>query len=67
MKRSNWLLGMTAAAVLATSGMAAHAQQRTEIQMWMGLTGQGGELLTKYANDFNASQNEFRVVMSFKG
>ena len=67
MKRSNWLLSMTAAAVLATPGMTAYAQQRTEIQMWMGLTGQGGELLTKYASDFNASQNEFRVVMSFKG
>lgn len=67
MKKRNWLLSLTAAAVMATAGGSALAQQRTEIQMWMGLTGQGGELLSKYANDFNASQNEFRVVMSFKG
>jgi sn-glycerol 3-phosphate transport system substrate-binding protein len=53
--------------VASTLATAAIAQQRTEIQMWMGLTGQGGELLTKYANDFNASQNEFRVVATFKG
>jgi len=67
MKKRNWLLSMTAAAVLATTGVPAVAQQRTEIQMWMGLTGPAGELLNRYANDFNASQNEFQVVMSFKG
>jgi len=47
--------------------LPAAAQQRTEIQMWMGLTGQGGELLTKYTSEFNASQTEYRVVTSFKG
>jgi len=60
-------LGLSAAAVLATTSIGALAQQRTEIQMWMGLTGQGGELLNKYATEFNASQSEYRVVMSFKG
>lgn len=48
----------------ATSG-AAVAQ--TEIQMWMGLTGPNGELLTRFGEDFNKSQNEYRVVVSFKG
>ncbi len=48
----------------ATSG-AALAQ--TEIQMWMGLTGPNGELLTRFGEDFNKSQNEYRVVVSFKG
>ena len=38
-----------------------------EIQFWMGLTGLGGELLQKYGEDFNKTQNEYRVVVSFKG
>jgi len=61
---------VTLSAVLAFGAAAvlpAAAQQRTEIQMWMGLTGQGGELLTKYTSEFNASQTEYRVVTSFKG
>ncbi len=33
----------------------------------MGLTGQGGELLTRFGEDFNKTQNEYRVVVSFKG
>ena len=46
----------------------AQAQQRPiEINMWMGLTGQGGELLTRFGEDFNKTQNEYRVVVSFKG
>ncbi|MCS6944369.1 MAG: sn-glycerol-3-phosphate ABC transporter substrate-binding protein UgpB [Sutterellaceae bacterium] len=41
--------------------------QPIEIQFWMGLTGLAGELLTKYGEEFNKSQNEYRVVVSFKG
>jgi hypothetical protein len=33
----------------------------------MGLTGLGGELLQKYGEDFNKTQNEYKVVVSFKG
>lgn len=51
------------AAVFAAPAMA----QPTEIQMWMGLTGQGGEMLTRFGDDFNKSQSEYRVVVSFKG
>jgi sn-glycerol 3-phosphate transport system substrate-binding protein len=35
--------------------------------MWMGLTGPGGELLSRFGSDFNKSQNEYKVVVSFKG
>ena len=52
------------------AGLPAGAQtkgQPTEIQFWMGLTGLGGELLQKYGEDFNKTQNEYRVVVSFKG
>ncbi|MCU0775356.1 MAG: sn-glycerol-3-phosphate ABC transporter substrate-binding protein, partial [Ideonella sp.] len=57
---------LTAAALAVAAATPALAQP-TEIQMWMGLTGQGGELLTRFGEDFNKSQNEFRVVVSFKG
>ena len=41
--------------------------QPIEIQFWMGLTGLGGELLQKYGEEFNKTQNDYRVVVSFKG
>lgn len=57
---------LVAAATALSAG--AQAQQRPiEINMWMGLTGQGGELLTRFGEDFNKTQNEYRVVVSFKG
>jgi sn-glycerol 3-phosphate transport system substrate-binding protein len=39
----------------------------TDINVWIGLTGQGGELLTKYADEFNKAQSEYKVNVSFKG
>jgi sn-glycerol 3-phosphate transport system substrate-binding protein len=53
------------AGVMLAAGSLAQAQ--TEIQMWMGLTGLGGETLTKIGEDFNKSQSEYKVVVSFKG
>ncbi len=67
---------MMAAAVAVATGLGvatalpAAAQtkgQPIEIQFWMGLTGLGGELLQKYGEDFNKTQNDYRVVVSFKG
>ena len=46
---------------------ASRAAQPTEIQVWMGLTGQSGELLTRFGQDFNQTQSDYRVVVSFKG
>ncbi len=56
-----------ASAALATAIAAPAAAQPTEIQFWMGLTGVNGELLTKFGDEFNKSQNEYKVVVSFKG
>jgi sn-glycerol 3-phosphate transport system substrate-binding protein len=56
-----------AAVALATSLAVPAAAQPTEIQFWMGLTGVNGELLTKFGDEFNKSQNEYKVVVSFKG
>ncbi len=55
------------ACTLAVAGAAMAQPAPTEIQMWMGLTGPSGELLSRFGEDFNKSQNEYRVVVSFKG
>jgi sn-glycerol 3-phosphate transport system substrate-binding protein len=64
------LISFFAAALLGLGAAGALAQSRgqpIEIQFWMGLTGLGGELLTKYGEEFNKTQSEYRVVVSFKG
>jgi sn-glycerol 3-phosphate transport system substrate-binding protein len=62
------LVSATLAAGVTAFALCAQAQTRPiEINMWMGLTGQGGELLTRFGEDFNKTQNEYRVVVSFKG
>ena len=52
----------------ALVSVAAFAQNKpVEIQMWMGLTGLGGETLSKYGEEFNKMQSDYKVVVSFKG
>jgi sn-glycerol 3-phosphate transport system substrate-binding protein len=70
MRLTTPLLGLTLALALAsasTHGFAQPARAPIEIHMWMGLTGLGGELLTKYGEEFNKAQSEFKAVVSFKG
>jgi sn-glycerol 3-phosphate transport system substrate-binding protein len=62
------LITATLAAGATALALSAQAQTRPiEINMWMGLTGQGGELLTRFGEDFNKTQSDYRVVVSFKG
>ncbi len=61
------LTGLLAAAALVTTPLISLAQQPTEIQMWIGLTGPLGELITRFGDDFNKSQKDYKVVVSFKG
>ena len=61
------LLGAAAALLLATALPVTAQNRPIEINFWMGLTGQGGELLTRYGEEFNKSQSEYRVIVSFKG
>jgi sn-glycerol 3-phosphate transport system substrate-binding protein len=59
-----------ATAVISASMLSTALMAQTkpiEIQMWMGLTGLGGETLTKYGEEFNKSQSDYKVVVSFKG
>jgi sn-glycerol 3-phosphate transport system substrate-binding protein len=64
------LIVTTVAALGLVVALPAAAQTKAgpvEIQFWMGLTGLGGELLQKYGEEFNKTQNDYRVVVSFKG
>ncbi len=63
------LISAAAGVALAAAGVPALAQARApvEIQFWMGLTAASGELLSRFGEDFNKSQSDYRVVVSFKG
>ena len=50
---------------LAAGPMAAQAQ--TEIQWWHAMTGANNDVINKLADDFNASQKDYKVVVSYKG
>ena len=55
-----------ALATLATAlSLPAHAQ--TEIQWWHAMSGPLGEWVNDLAKQYNASQNEFKVVPTYKG
>ena len=53
------------AAVTALASLPAQAQ--TEIQWWHSMGGALGEWVNDLANEFNASQKDYKVVPSFKG
>lgn len=60
------VMSAAVSAALVATGVSAQ-NKPIEIQMWMGLTGLGGETLTKYGEEFNKSQSEYKVTVSFKG
>src|SRR6266851_3908325 len=53
------------AVTLALSATPAHAV--IEIQWWHAMTGGNNDVVNKLAEDFNASQSDYKVVPSFKG
>ncbi len=48
-------------------GLSASAFAATEIQWWHAMGGVNGERVNKIANDFNATQADYKVVPVFKG
>jgi sn-glycerol 3-phosphate transport system substrate-binding protein len=56
-----------AAATAGLLGAASPAQAATEIQFWHAMTGGNNEVIVKLANDFNASQSDYKVVPTYKG
>ncbi|MGL5136517.1 MAG: sn-glycerol-3-phosphate ABC transporter substrate-binding protein UgpB, partial [Beijerinckiaceae bacterium] len=56
---------LAAAFALSVSATAAMAQ--TEIQWWHAMTGANNDVIVKLAEDFNASQKDYKVVPAYKG
>ncbi|MBV9565620.1 MAG: sn-glycerol-3-phosphate ABC transporter substrate-binding protein UgpB [Bradyrhizobium sp.] len=59
--------GAAAVFVAALGFAASPAQAVTEIQWWHAMTGPNNDVVVKLANDFNASQSDYKIVPSFKG
>ena len=48
-------------------GAVTPALAQTEIQWWHAMTGGNNEVVVKLAEEFNASQKDYKVVPSYKG
>jgi sn-glycerol 3-phosphate transport system substrate-binding protein len=59
------ILGSVVAGMLAT--FATNAVAQTEIQWWHAMGGANGERIEKIANDFNATQSDYKIVPVNKG
>jgi sn-glycerol 3-phosphate transport system substrate-binding protein len=59
--------GAAAATALTLAFAASPAQAVTEIQWWHAMTGPNNDVVVKLANDFNASQSDYKIVPAFKG
>ena len=59
--------GRLLAALAATLLVAQPARAVTDIQLWHAMPGELGYRIEKLAKDFNASQQDYRVVATFKG
>jgi sn-glycerol 3-phosphate transport system substrate-binding protein len=46
---------------------ASEAAAQTEIQWWHAMTGGNNAVIVKLADDFNASQKDYKVVPSYRG
>jgi len=60
-----FMLGAATAVALSAAVMPAHAV--TELQWWHAMTCGNNDVIVKLANDFNASQSEYKVVPTYKG
>ena len=58
---------LAAALAGAALVLAAPAYAVTEIQWWHAMTGRLGDQVNLIANDFNASQSDYKVVPIYKG
>jgi sn-glycerol 3-phosphate transport system substrate-binding protein len=58
---------LAATASIAAAVFALPANAQTEISWWHAMTGANNEVVEKIAADFNATQQEYKVVPVFKG
>jgi sn-glycerol 3-phosphate transport system substrate-binding protein len=56
-----------ATTLAVTLALANPALAATELQWWHAMTGGNNDVIVGLANDFNASQSEYKVVPSYKG
>jgi sn-glycerol 3-phosphate transport system substrate-binding protein len=66
MSKAKWI-AKAAAAVALTVGAGHAAFAATEIQFWHAMEAALGERVNAIADDFNASQSEYKIVPVFKG
>src|SRR6201999_4673995 len=59
--------GAAAATAITLAISASPAQAVTEIQWWHAMTGGNNDAIVKLANDFNASQSDYKVIPTYKG
>ena len=64
MSMRGFAAGLAATALMA---LATPAQAVTEIQWWHAMTGANNEVIVKLANEFNAAQQDYKVVPTYKG
>jgi sn-glycerol 3-phosphate transport system substrate-binding protein len=55
------------AAITLACAASLAAQAQTEIQWWHSMTAVNGEVVNDLAKNFNASQNKYKIVPTFKG
>ncbi|MGH7226205.1 MAG: sn-glycerol-3-phosphate ABC transporter substrate-binding protein UgpB, partial [Gemmataceae bacterium] len=55
------------AAVVTLALGASPAFAVTKIEWWHAMTGPNNDVVVKLANDFNASQSEYKIVPTYKG
>src|SRR6202051_1077449 len=56
-----------ATTLAVTLALATPACAVTDIQWWHAMTGPNNDVVVKLANDFNASQGDYKIVSAFKG
>ncbi|QPF84849.1 sn-glycerol-3-phosphate ABC transporter substrate-binding protein UgpB [Bradyrhizobium genosp. L] len=59
--------GAAAAVAVTLAFGATPALAATEIQWWHAMTGANNDVIVKLANDFNASQSDYKVIPTYKG
>ncbi|MEZ5846814.1 MAG: sn-glycerol-3-phosphate ABC transporter substrate-binding protein UgpB [Geminicoccaceae bacterium] len=64
MRRTGASLAAMTAALMA---VAATAEAKTQVQWWHAMSGVNNERVDRIAADFNASQEEYEVVPTYKG
>jgi len=60
-------IGTAAAVAVTLAAAASPASAAIEIQWWHAMTGANNDVVNRLAEEFNASQADYKIVPSFKG